>query len=138
MTIDKDKEPWYHEGLRFECTGCGDCCSGEPGFVWVNKAEIQALADAIRVDVAEFERRYVRQVGIRKSLTERPGGDCVFLHAESRTCQVYQQRPRQCRTFPFWRSNSPPPPPGKLSAITAPAATAARSCRLSRFRPNWS
>jgi uncharacterized protein len=100
-----NNEPWYKDGLRFECTGCGDCCSGAPGFVWVNKAEIEGLAQAIRVDVAEFERRYVRQVGIRKSLIERANGDCVFLHADSRTCQVYNERPRQCRTFPFWRSN---------------------------------
>ena len=22
------KQPWYREGLRFECTQCGACCSG--------------------------------------------------------------------------------------------------------------
>ncbi|MFM1805538.1 MAG: hypothetical protein RL136_2417, partial [Planctomycetota bacterium] len=26
--------PWYAEGLRFECTQCGNCCSGGPGAVW--------------------------------------------------------------------------------------------------------
>ena len=47
----------------------------------------------------------MRRVGIRKSLTEFPNGDCVFFHNESRTCQVYNARPRQCRTWPFWNSN---------------------------------
>ncbi len=98
-------EAWFHEGLKFACTGCGDCCTGAPGYVWVNKAEIAALAGAIGIDVAEFERRYVRKVGIRKSLIEWGNGDCIFFHGESRTCQVYDVRPRQCRTWPFWPSN---------------------------------
>jgi len=98
-------KPWYHEGLKFRCTGCGDCCTGAPGYVWVNAAEITALAAAVGVDLLTFEKRYVRDVGIRKSLVEFPGGDCVFFHSESRTCQVYEARPRQCRTWPFWTSN---------------------------------
>jgi Fe-S-cluster containining protein len=73
--------------------------------VWVNKAEIAALAAAIGVDVAEFERRNVRKVGIRKSLIEWGNGDCIFFNGETRTCQVYDARPRQCRTWPFWPSN---------------------------------
>lgn len=99
------KEPWYAEGLKFACTGCGDCCTGAPGYVWVNKAEIEALAGVLKIDVGEFERRYVRKVGIRKSLIEWGNGDCIFFHGESRTCQVYDVRPRQCRTWPFWTSN---------------------------------
>jgi hypothetical protein len=39
-----DEHPWYKDGLRFTCTGCGDCCTGAPGYVWVNKEEIEALA----------------------------------------------------------------------------------------------
>ena len=38
------KKPWYADGLQFECTQCGDCCTGAPGYVWVNKSEIEALA----------------------------------------------------------------------------------------------
>lgn len=97
--------PWYQAGLRFQCLGCGDCCTGAPGYVWVNKAEIEAMAAAIRIEVDQFEKRYVRRVGVRKSLIEFPNGDCVFFHGESRTCQVYDARPRQCRTWPFWESN---------------------------------
>jgi len=98
-------KPWYHNGLKFKCTGCGACCTGEPGYVWVNKAEIAAIAAAIKIDVETFERRYVRRVGIRKSLAEFPNGDCVFFDSERRTCQIYAERPRQCRTWPFWVSN---------------------------------
>jgi uncharacterized protein len=98
-------EPWFQGGLKFACTGCGDCCTGEPGYVWANKAEIAAMAAAVNVTVEEFERRYVRMVGIRKSLIELAGGDCVFFDNQRRACRVYEARPRQCRTWPFWPSN---------------------------------
>jgi uncharacterized protein len=98
-------EPWFQGGLKFACTGCGGCCTGEPGYVWVNKAEIAALAAAVDVTVEEFEQRYVRTIGIRKSLLELAGGDCVFFDNQGRGCRVYESRPRQCRTWPFWPSN---------------------------------
>jgi uncharacterized protein len=101
----QDAEPWYKDGLRFKCTGCGDCCTGAPGYVWVNGDEIAALAAEVDLSEAEFERRYVRQVGARKSLKERKNYDCVFLDGETRKCTVYNVRPRQCRTWPFWDSN---------------------------------
>ena len=98
-------QPWYKDGLRFRCTGCGDCCTGAPGFVWVNKEEIADLAAAVGLEFAEFESRYVRPVGIRRSLVEHDNGDCVFFDNQTRKCTVYDARPRQCRTWPFWESN---------------------------------
>jgi uncharacterized protein len=98
-------QPWFHEGLRFECTGCGDCCTGAPGYVWVNQEEISALAQRLGLAADEFERKYVRRVGVRRSLVEFPNGDCVFFDGGSRRCTVYEDRPRQCRTWPFWQSN---------------------------------
>jgi hypothetical protein len=99
-------KPWYQDGLRFRCTQCGDCCTGAPGFVWVNKAEIANLAAEIgEPDLEAFEAEHVRTVGIRKSLKEFGNGDCVFFDSENRKCTVYKARPRQCRTWPFWDSN---------------------------------
>jgi len=101
--------PWFHAGLKFSCTGCGGCCTGEPGYVWVNKTEIQTIAQYLGLDAEEFNRRYVRQVGIRKSLIERANGDCIFFDNQARSCRVYEVRPRQCRTWPFWASNTATP-----------------------------
>ncbi len=99
-------KPWYHKGLKFKCTQCGDCCTGAPGYVWVNKSEIQALADVMdEADIEHFEDLYIRKIGIRKSLKEFPNGDCVFFDPQKRCCTVYEARPRQCRTWPFWDSN---------------------------------
>ena len=93
---------WYREGLSFSCTRCGDCCTGVPGYVWVELTEIEALAKHLGLSVDSFGERYLRKVGRRYSLIEKPGGDCVFF---DKGCSVYPARPTQCRTFPFWRSN---------------------------------
>jgi Fe-S-cluster containining protein len=99
-------EPWYRDGLRFECTQCGDCCTGAPGYVWVTNEEIAALAKEIgEEDIERFIALYVRNVGVRKSLREYSDGACVFFDTEARKCTVYHARPRQCRTWPFWDSN---------------------------------
>jgi Fe-S-cluster containining protein len=97
--------PWFADGLRFQCTQCGDCCTGAPGYVWVNKAEIEALAAKLAMEVPAFEAKFVRRVGARKSLIEYANGDCVFFDPSQRKCTVYDARPRQCRTWPFWDSN---------------------------------
>lgn len=101
-----EEKPWYGEGLRFRCTQCGDCCTGAPGYVWVTNAEIEAIATELdEPDLQRFERQFVRKVGIRKSLREFSDGDCVFFDNKTRQCAVYNARPRQCRTWPFWDSN---------------------------------
>ena len=97
-------KPWFRDGLRFECTRCGNCCTGAPGFVWVNQEEIDALAARLQRTPEDFEAQYVRRVGVRRTLVEFPNGDCVFWQ-RGRGCTVYEQRPRQCRTWPFWDSN---------------------------------
>jgi Fe-S-cluster containining protein len=101
----KTTQPWYKDGLQFQCTGCGDCCTGAPGYVWVNKEDIANLAARVELTIDEFESKYVRSVGARKSLVEFKNGDCVFFDGETRKCRVYEARPRQCRTWPFWDSN---------------------------------
>ncbi len=103
--VQDQSPPWYAEGLRFKCTGCGDCCTGAPGYVWLNGADIERLAAETKLPVPEFEERYVRLVGVRKSLIEFKNGDCVFFDNQTRKCQVYAARPRQCRSWPFWDSN---------------------------------
>lgn len=98
-------EPWYRDGLRFQCTQCGNCCTGAPGFVWVDAQELQALAATMDMELELFRERYTRRIGARTSLVEFPNGDCVFFDNQTRRCSVYNARPSQCRTWPFWDSN---------------------------------
>ena len=97
-------EPWYREGLRFRCTRCGKCCTGAPGYVWVNDEEVRAIAGYRGESVEQTLALYTRLVGRRRSLREKGNGDCVF-YDKGAGCTVYPVRPRQCRTWPFWESN---------------------------------
>ncbi len=99
-----------------------------------SRAEVAALAAALGIEVEEFERRYVRRVGIRKSLIEFPNGDCVFFHAESHTCQVYGQRPRQCRSWPFWASNLATPAAWQLMCRRCPGGNRGRLVPLATIQ----
>ena len=113
-------QPWYHDGLRFQCLGCGRCCTGQPGYVWVSRREIERLAAALQLEVAELERRFIRCVGRRKSLIELPNGDCIFYDGTSRRCTVYAARPAQCRTWPFWTSNMRTPRAWEVTCAACP------------------
>jgi hypothetical protein len=114
--------PWFRDGLRFQCTQCGDCCTGAPGYVWVTEDEIAALAKVVGITIADFEARYVRRIGQRKSLIEFDNGDCVFFDGTTRKCKVYEARPRQCRTWPFWDSNIRTPQAWKQTCQVCPGS----------------
>lgn len=103
---------WYGDGLRFQCTQCGNCCTGPPGAVWFNDDEAVAMARQLGIPVDEFRDTWARKLrdgwSLKETLTEH-GWDCVFLDRESQPgralCRLYGSRPRQCRTWPFWPEN---------------------------------
>ena len=105
--MNKDNFPWYKEGLHFKCTGCGKCCTGTPGYVWVDESEMLSIAESLNISLSLFKRKYVRQRGNRYSLIEIRSNnnnyDCVFL--KDKKCLIYDARPLQCRTFPWWKTN---------------------------------
>lgn len=97
-------KPWYKKGLRFACTQCGQCCTGAPGYVWIDEEEVQAMAEFLKITFREFVEKYTRQVNGQLALKEFPKSyDCIFLR--DKKCLVYGARPKQCRTFPFWPEN---------------------------------
>lgn len=63
------------------------------------------MAQFLKISPEEFVSRYTRRIGNRLSLLEdRKNYDCVFLQ-NKKECQVYSARPKQCRTFPWWKEN---------------------------------
>jgi len=96
-------ESWYRDGLRFRCTRCGNCCTGEPGFVWVDDDEIRSIAEYRGEPADHVMGLHTRLAGGGRTLREKPNGDCVF-YERSAGCTVYPARPKQCRTWPFWQS----------------------------------
>jgi len=103
---------WYRDGLHFGCTQCGNCCTGPPGAVWFTPEEGRRLAALLGLSEVEFLNRHARKLPEGWSLNEcqtEHGLDCVFLDRTSvpgkALCGVYQARPMQCRTWPFWPEN---------------------------------
>ena len=127
------KLPWYQDGLRFTCTQCGHCCSGAPGYVWVSEQEVLAMAAAMQLDEAAFRDKFVRRVGMRESLIEYSDGDCIFLDPQSRGCMLYEARPIQCRTWPFWDSNLESPAEWERTCEVCPGAGEGKLYSLSQI-----
>lgn len=99
------EEPWYREGLQFRCTGCGNCCTGPTGAVWVDERNVEEIAEHLDKPIGEIRLMHTRPVRRKISLTEFPNGDCTFFDGQTRSCKIYPVRPPQCRTWPFWKSN---------------------------------
>lgn len=100
----RDMSDWIQEGLRFKCTECGKCCTGSPGYVWVTLDEMEKIAASLHLTLDEFTRRYVKKVDNRYSLIDNPSNyACIFL--KDKRCMIYENRPKQCRTFPWWDDN---------------------------------
>ncbi len=113
-------EPRYQSGLRFRCTRCGHCCTGEAGFVWVNDQEIAAIAEHLGQPVEEFRALHVRRVGSPLSLREKANGECVLFDRE-KGCTVYAARPGSAAAGPSGTATSPPPTTGSAPARLVPA-----------------
>ncbi len=109
MTETNNKFSWYAAGLHFECLQCGRCCSGPAeGYIWVTRPEIKLIARHLNISPAELKRRFLKRVGLRKTIIENAQThDCIFLreNARGRSCEIYPVRPRQCRSWPFWPDN---------------------------------
>jgi Fe-S-cluster containining protein len=114
-------EPWYADGLRFTCTRCGDCCTGEPGFVWVSDADLAAIAAHRGESPDEVKARYTRTAARGRTLREKDNGDCVFFERQ-RGCTIYPVRPPQCRTWPFWESNVATPDRWRHTCAVCPGS----------------
>lgn len=100
------------EGFNFVfdaslCASCeGNCCIGESGYIWISKDEIIKLADFLKLSVEEFASKHLIKVGYKYSIKEKQLSKenfaCHFFDVEKKQCSVYEYRPSQCRTFPFW------------------------------------
>ena len=98
---EQDSDPWYKDGLKFKCTGCGKCCTGAPGAVWISDEESNEIARHLNISINEFIAKYTRIINGRRSLNEnKKSFDCVFLNGKQ--CEIYTLRPKQCRTYPWW------------------------------------
>ena len=75
---------------------------GAYGYVYLNLEDRRRMARYFGLETQQFTRRYCDKSEGHFHL-KQPEKDCRFL--DGKQCSVYEARPTQCRTWPFWRSN---------------------------------
>lgn len=106
---------WWHQkenAVRFQCQGSGKCCvtHGQYGHVYLTLADRRRLAKHLGLSTSVFTRTLCSRDAAAGGghvyrlkdgrLKDGNGPDCIFL--EGKRCGVYEGRPEQCRTWPFW------------------------------------
>lgn len=88
------------------CAACpARCCTGESGYIYVSPQEIERIALFLNLEAEVFMQKYLFKNGYKYSIKERKAGDsyeCAFYDRATNGCLIYDVRPTQCRTFPFW------------------------------------
>ncbi len=92
---------------EIRCSTCeGNCCIGESGYIWITQDEIGKLADFQGITAEEVISNDLKKVGYKYSIQEIRLSEnnyaCKFFDLSKKQCGVYDVRPNQCRTFPFW------------------------------------
>lgn len=99
------------DGFNYEfdsskCDECGGkCCVGESGYIWINEDEIRSLGEHLGYKIELFKEIFLEKFGNRYSIKEKPyksGLACIFFDEKNKNCSIYEYRPNQCRSFPFW------------------------------------
>jgi len=95
---------FYKDGIQFQCQGSGKCClsRGSYGFVYLTAKDLRRLARFFKLTPKEFKSQYCEESEGHLHLRD-PQKDCEFL--ENKKCSIYEARPTQCRTWPFWPEN---------------------------------
>lgn len=94
---------WWKKGIRFECQGSGNCCvsRGQYGYVYFTKEDRKRMAKHLGLKTDVFTKNYCEKSDGFFHLKEEEGNpNCRFL--KDNRCSVYEGRPTQCRTWPFW------------------------------------
>lgn len=96
-------EKFYKDGIRFECQRCGHCCTCE-GYVFIFKKDLDNLIDGAQIPLQELKDNFLSYYNGYTVLRDKANGECIFWDSEIRGCKVYENRPTQCRTYPFWNT----------------------------------
>ena len=97
----------YNNGIRFECQGSGNCCVSRNsyGYVYLSEEDLKRFSKYFKISLKNFKDKFCQITNGFIHLTEKPEfkGNCIFL--KEKKCSVYESRPSQCRTWPFWNEN---------------------------------
>jgi len=85
---------------NFKCKACGRCCRVE-GYIHVSNTDIKNISRHLKMTEKQFRDKYVRWVhNTGRVLPSGVNSSCIFL--KNGKCGIYQARPVQCSSFPYW------------------------------------
>ena len=89
--------------FRFQCQpGCTACCT-QSGDVYLTDDDVDRIARYLKLTPEEFRTRHCETDDGDLRLAGPSEKPCQFV--EEGGCSIYEVRPLQCRTFPFWPEN---------------------------------
>ena len=122
--VNQKKRRLVQAGLEIHLHLLRQLLHGGPGYVWISDEEIRRLALHLNLTPEETVEQHCRKINGKFSLKETRSVsgsfDCTFLKEikpprssrngntivqAKRVCGIYQVRPLQCRTWPFWPEN---------------------------------
>ena len=96
----------YADGIKFECQGSSNCCvsRGSYGYVYLSKKDIMKISKSKNLKIKDFVALFCDKTdGFIHLKEDIKNKECQFLNKKK--CTIYEARPTQCRTWPFWSEN---------------------------------
>lgn len=91
------------KNLDFSCQRCSNCCRLEPGAVFLTQEDAENISEILNLSLNDFLTKYCREIYKGEipvvALKEKNNYDCILWN---NGCTVYNARPIQCRTYPYW------------------------------------
>jgi len=87
----------------FSCKQCNHCCQRD-GIVFLTMDDLHRLEDHFSKLGEDFKKKYCENWKRHIVLKSHPEGGCIFSRTADQRCPIYELRPEQCATYPYWPS----------------------------------
>jgi hypothetical protein len=84
--------------MNFNCKKCGKCCTAK-GFLYVNLNDVVNISEFLKIKKDDFINNYLHKDNDDKYYLGGSDNSCHFFQ---KGCTIYDVRPYQCRSYPFW------------------------------------
>jgi len=140
-----DREWFDEEPVRFECTLCGNCCTGPSGFILFSREEGENIARRLGVSYEQFYEQYTHDTPAGRShgsssRTARSSttacSSIAIASPESWSARSTKTARPSAAHSPIGRSTWAHAGPGVCSPDRARASAGETSCRQARSASN--
>ena len=101
--INGERMSFYKDGIKFECKQCGNCCNIS-GYVFVFREDLNRILELTDYTMEELQQTYLSTVDGYTVFRDKGDQACIFWDPAIKGCKIYEARPTQCRTYPFWKT----------------------------------